>query len=182
MRIKEWIAENIGYRFLGCFYNRGHDPIFAFIQSKIPKEFLHRNITDLGCGDGANTVRVRKAFKALTIVGFDHNDFLLEKSRKKGLQVKKLDFNQQLPRGELATFTFSLHHALDKEKTLREAVENFRYIFLCEPILDVYHRLFDGGTPLFRQEWIDLFDRVLKTYDLYQHKNNLIVFYKNGVK
>lgn len=120
MRIKEWIAENIGYRFFGCFYNRSHDPIFAFIQSKIPKKFLHRNITDLGCGDGANTVG--------------------------------------------------------------EAVKNFRYIFLCEPILDLYHRLFDGGTPLLKQEWIDLFDRVLKTYNLYQHKNNLIVFYKKGVK
>ena len=38
MRIKEWIGENIGYRFFGCLYNKSHDHIFTFIQSKIPKE------------------------------------------------------------------------------------------------------------------------------------------------
>jgi len=93
MRIREWIAENIGYRFFGCLYNKSHDHIFDFIQTKIPKDLLHRKIYDLGCGDGGNTVRVQKVFQAKEIVGYDHNDFLLKRAKKKGILVKKFDFN-----------------------------------------------------------------------------------------
>ena len=180
MRIKEWIGENIGYRFFGCLYNKSHDHIFTFIQSKIPKDFLHRTISDLGCGDGGNTIRVQKVFQTKKIIGYDHNNFLLDRARKKRLLVKKFDFNSQLPTGEMATFTFSLHHAYDKEKTLREVVEKFRYIFVCEPCLDFYHWLFDGGEPLPKEKWIELFDKTLKKYLIYQYKNNLVVFYKKS--
>jgi|SRR3990167_10075111 len=178
MRIREWIAENIGYRFFGCLYNKSHDHIFDFIQTKIPKDLLHRKIYDLGCGDGGNTVRVQKVFQAKEIVGYDHNDFLLKRAKKKGILVKKFDFNLTLPKGEMAAFIFSLHHASDKEKTLKEAVKNFKYIFICEPCLDLYHWLFDGGEPLPKEKWIELFDKILKKYLIYQYKNNLIVFYK----
>lgn len=180
MRFKEWVGEKIGYRFFGCLYNKTHDHIFDFIATKIPKEFLRKNITDLGCGDGGNTLRVKKVFKAKTIVGYDHNDYLLEKAKKKGLRVKKFDFNGGLPRGELATFTFSLHHSPDMEITIRQAIKNFDYVFLCEPMLDLYHRLFDSGTPLSKQGWISLFNKTLKRYGLYQYRNNLIMFYSKN--
>jgi len=179
MNIRGWIAENIGYRFFGCFYAKAHDHIFDFIETKIPEEFLSRELSDLGCGDGSNTVRIKRIFKTNDIVGYDHNDFLLEKARKTGLKVKKLDFDNEMPKGEMASFTFSLHHTKNKEKTLREAVNNFDFIFICEPNLDLYHQILDAGKPLKKQQWISLFDRVLKKYTLYQYKNNLIVFYRN---
>ena len=176
MKFNEWLGENFIYKFFGCFYNKSHDHIFDFISTKIPKEFLNRTISDFGCGDGTNTLRIQKVFHAKSIIGYDHNDFLIERALDKGLIVKKFDFNDPLPKGELATFTFSLHHAPDMEKALKEAVINFDYVFLCEPILDLYHRLWDGGTPLPKKEWIKLFDKVLKKYYLYQYQNNLIVF------
>lgn len=177
MNFREWIAENIGYRFFGCFYNRTHDSLFEFIETKIPNNFIGRSIADLGCGDGTNTIRVRRVFKAKNVVGYDHNDYLLEKAKKQGLKVKKIDLNKNIPEGELASFTFSLHHIKDKKKALRKAVKNFDYVFLCEPIKDLYHALFDAGQPLKKHEWIKLFDRVFKKYILYQYKNNLVVFY-----
>lgn len=178
MKTREWIAEKIGYRFFGCCYNKKTGHVFDFIETKIPKDFLGRSISDLGCGDGSNAVRIKRIFKPKHIVGYDHNGYLLEKAKNRGLKVRELDFNKQIPKGEMATFTFSLHHAKDKEKTLRKVVKNFDYIFICEPMLDLYHRILDAGNPLKQKGWIELFDKVLGKYNSYQYKNNLVVFYR----
>ncbi len=177
MNLREWIADNIGYRFFGCFYNRTHDPLFDFIEGKIPQEFFNRKILDLGCGDGANTKRVERIFRARAIIGFDRNISLLKRAKGKGLKVEKFDLDKDLPKGEMATFTFSLHHAKDKEKTLEEAINKFDYIFLCEPMKDLYHVLFDAGEVLSETDWVALFDKLFKKYTLHKYRNNLIVFY-----
>jgi len=62
---------------------------------------------------------------------------------------------------------------------LKEAVKNFKYLFLCEPVKDLYHALFDAGRTLPKKEWLALFDKVLKNYQLYQHKSSLIVFWSS---
>lgn len=178
MGIKEWIAENIGYRFLGCFYNKGNQPLFNFIKSKAPEGFLGKEIHDLGCGDGSNTLRIKKIFKPRSITGYDHNRYCIKRARGNGFSVKELNFNKNLPKGEMAVFTFALHHAKDKQKVLEEATKNYDYLFLCEPVRDIYHALFDGGKPLPRKEWINLFDDALRDYRLYQYKSSLIVFWK----
>lgn len=177
MNIRHWIADNIGYRFSGCFYTKAHDHIFNFIETKIPKEFLGKNMSDLGCGDGSNTLRIEKIFKAKSIVGYERNIYNVERAKRKGLSVKKLDLNSEFPRGEVACFTFSLHHLEDKEESLKRTKENFNHIFLCEPCNDLYHRLLDAGSPLSKRDWIKLFDKALGKYELLQYKNNLIVFY-----
>jgi len=177
MNIRKWIAYNIGYRFFGCLYNSTHDPLFDFIESKIPQEFFDRKILDLGCGDGANTKRIERVFRTKNIIGFDRNVSLLKRARKKGQKVEKFDLDKDLPNGEIAAFTFSLHHAKNKEKTLDETVKKFNYIFLCEPIRGLYHIFFDAGEPLNKADWVMLFDNYLKKYTLHQYKNNLIVFY-----
>lgn len=182
MNIKEWIAENIGYRFFGCCYNylNPNKLLFSLIKSKIPDDFIGKEISDLGCGDGTNTLKIRRVFKPKDMVGYDHNDYLLERAIKKKLKVKKLDLNKKIPKGEMATFMFTLHHLKDKEGALRKVVKNFKYIFLCEPIKDLYHALLDGGKALPKQEWVDLFDGALKKYELYQYKSSLIVFYTDS--
>lgn len=180
MNIKEWLADNVVYRFFGCFYSNSHDHIFDFIESKTPKIFLGKTISDLGCGDGLNTLRVKKVFKAKDIVGLDRSGYLVKKAKEKGLNVKKVNLDEKVPKGELASFIFSLHHIKNKEKVLRKVKNNFNYIFLCEPVNDLYHRIFDAGTPLSKEGWVRLFDKVLGKYELYQYRNNLIVFYKRN--
>lgn len=177
MGIREWFADNIGYRFGGCLYAKAHDHIFRYISSVIPDEFKERVISDLGCGDGTNTLRLKKVFKTKSIVGYEKNEYLIKRAREKGLNVKKADLNKEISKGDLATFTFSLHHIKDKEKCLRNVKENFNYIFLIEPCNDLYHRLFDAGEPLSKTEWIRIFDKVLGKYKVYHYKNNILVFY-----
>ena len=183
MDLREWFADNIGYRFLGCCYNnkfnRGQIALFDFIESKVPSNFLGKEICDLGCGDGSNTTRLRKIFKPKSITGYERNEYLIKRAMEKGIVIRKIDLNQEMPRGEMATFTFSLHHLKDKEKALKLATENFKYLFLCEPVKDLYHALFDGGRTLSKNEWLSLFSKILKRYKLYQHKSSLIVFYNS---
>lgn len=177
MTIKELIAENILYPIFGCCYTKDQQPLYDFIESKIPKDFFNKEVYDIGCGDGSNTVRLKKIFKAKRITGYDHNDHLIKKAINRGLTIKKIDMNNGLPKGEMVTFTASLHHVSNKEETLRKVVKNFKYLFICEPLLDLYHYLIDAGHPLIKKDWIKLFDKTLKKYSLYQYKNFIFVFY-----
>lgn len=179
MNIREWIANNVGYRFGGCAYAKTHDRIFKAIKSLIPREFFGRRISDLGCGDGSNTLRIKKVFKPRNIVGCERNLYLIKRAREKGLKVEKLDLNESIPKGEMATFSFSLHHIRDKVSLLKKIKQTFQYIFLIEPMKDLYHTLLDAGYPLSEKDWIKVFDEALGEYKLHKQGNNLIVFYSS---
>jgi len=180
MNIKEWIANNIGYRFSGCAYAKYHDKVFNPIRKLIPKEFLHKDISDLGCGDGTNSLRIKEIFQAKRIVGYELNPYLIERACAKGLKTKQMDLNQKIPVGEMAVFSMSFHHIKNKDKVsvLKKVVKNYNYIFLIEPIRDLYHALFDAGHVLKKKDWIKVFDEALGHYKLYQQGNHLIVFFK----
>lgn len=177
MRIREFIVEVVIYKIFPCLYNRFHDPLFDFIKSKTPEDFLHKETWDLGCGDGENTVRLQRVFQPKELIACDRNGPMLERAKRKGFKVQNLDFNNEFPRGEMATFTYALHHAYDKEKTLQKSVNNFNYLFICEPCLKSFH-FFNWGHVPSKKKWIELFDKVLKDYELYEYKNNIIVFYR----
>jgi len=180
MNIREWIADNIGYRFSGCSYAKYHDRIFDPIKELIPDKFKNRAVSDLGCGDGQNTLRIKRIFDAKTIIGYERNPHLVERARERGVEVEQLDLNKSIPRGEMATFSLALHHIDNKNKVkvLKEVAENFKYVFLIEPMNDLYHRLFDAGHVLSKEKWLKVFDEALGSYSLHEQGNHLIVFYK----
>ena len=180
MNIREWIAENIAYRLCGCYYNKFYASEFESIRELIPKEFLRRKISDLACGDGSNTLRVKDIFKAKSIVGYEHNKYLIRRAREKGVKIIEKDLNQGLPKGEMAVFTYALHHLDNKEKVLKKITDNFDYLFLIEPTLDLNHFLFDAGKPLKRNEWIELFDKTLKNYTFHRIQNEVMVLWKKS--
>lgn len=173
------IFEKLAYRFFGCFYSKHQNALFNFVAKEVSKEFLHRELSDLGCGDGFNTLRLKGIFRPKKIIGYEYNNNLIEKARGRKLEVNKIDLNKEIPKGEMAVFNLSLHHIDDKRRALESAVGNFDFIVLLEPIQDWYHLLFDAGKPLKKQEWIDLFDSVLREYSIYRFKNFFLVFWKN---
>ncbi len=179
MDTRKWFEENIQYRFLGCsYYTIFNKPLFDFIASKIPPDFLGREISDLGCGDGTDTLRLKEIFKAKNIKGFDYNENLLRRATEKGIKVQRLNLTKDMPRGEMATFSYCLHHLPNKEEVLGKAVKNFDYLFLAEPTLTFFRRIFHEPGILKRKEWLILFDKILKRYVLYEQGNRLIVFWK----
>ena len=62
---------------------------------------------------------------------------------------------------------------------LQQVKRNFKYIFLIEPMKDLYHTLFDAGYPLSEKDWIKVFEEALDEYQLHKQGNNLIVFYRS---
>ncbi len=88
MNIREWIVDNIAYRFGGCGYAKYHDRIYDPIKKLIPLDFMDREIFDLGCGDGQNTLRIKKVFEAKSMVGYERNSYMVEKAIGRGIKVK----------------------------------------------------------------------------------------------
>lgn len=179
MGIREWIADNIAYRFGDCGYAKGHDKIFDPLEKLVPKNFKNRKISDLGCGDGQNTLRIKKIFNAKEIVGYERNPHLVKQAQRRGIKTTQMDLTKKIPQGEMATFSFALHHIKDKDKVgvLKKVANNFDYIFLIEPVNDIWHVLFDGGDVLSRKGWIKVFDKALGKYQLHQQGKHLAVFY-----
>lgn len=178
MNIREWIADNIGYRFFGCCYNATTQPLFDYLVTIAPKQFFGRSIADLGCGDGINTLRIQRIFQPKEIVGYERNSYLIERARARELTVRQHDLNKNIPKGEMGIFMLSLHHLTDKKRVLQQATQNFRFLVVCEPIQDVYHFLFDAGHPLSRAGWIQLFDQTLQRYQLFEFQHMVIAFYQ----
>lgn len=152
-------------------------PHFDFLKDKIPSEFLGREISDLGCGDGFATQRIKEIFKARSIKGYETNDYLIEKARKRGMIVKRVDLEEHVPKGEMAAIWGVLHHLKDKEKFLGRVGSNFKCAVFNEPVKNVWSFL-DGGEPLTEKEWRGLFSKTLGSYTSLRFKDNLFVFWK----
>lgn len=44
MSWREWIADNIGYRFFGCAYNATTQPLFDYFATVVPKQFFGSDV------------------------------------------------------------------------------------------------------------------------------------------
>lgn len=182
MHMKDWVSDNIIYRFCGCSYANTQEELFDTLEDLIPKEFLNRDISDLGCGDGTNSLRIKKIFKAKSIKGYERNPHLVSMAKENDLDVVTCDLTKEVPNGDLAIFSLSLHHIPNSEKAkiLKQVAQNFNYVFLLEPVLDLWHFLFDFGYALSHKDWIKLFDESFSEYELLEHQKFLVVFSKKS--
>lgn len=170
----------IGYLLIGnSVANLLSKPYFGFLKDRVPPEFLGKEISDLGCGDGFSTRRIGEVFRAKSIKGYEINDHLVEKARKRGLAVEKMDLEKQIPKSEMATVWGIVHHLKDKEAFLKRICSNFDYAVFNEPIKDRWAFL-DGGEPLVEEEWGNLFRKVLGGCRTLRFKNQLFVFWKKS--
>jgi len=156
--------------------------LFDFIEYKVPEDFLNKNIHDLGCGDGYGTVKIKEIFKASDITGYEIVKKQVERARQRGIRTETIDLNKNVPRGEMATLWFTLHHLNDKENTLKKIMKNYDYIVIAESIKSWKDIIFEGGITLPKKDWIRLFDEVLGKYQTLQLKNVLFIFWKRREK
>ena len=174
------IRMRFGYRLVGNFVANLHSrPYFDFLKGRVPPEFLGREVSDLGCGDGFATRKIVELFKAKSIKGYELNDDLIKRARKRGLVVEKIDLEKEIPAGELAVVWGVLHHLKDKENFLKRIRSNFNYAVFNEPIKAVWAFL-DGGQPLAEEEWRKLFSEILGNCDILRFKDQLFVFWKKS--
>ena len=55
------------------------------------------NVVDLGCGDGKFTLKIKEKIGCDKILGVDIDDEALDKAKKKGIIVKKINLDAPLP-------------------------------------------------------------------------------------
>ncbi|HUV72583.1 MAG TPA: class I SAM-dependent methyltransferase [Clostridia bacterium] len=173
------LRMDLGYRFFGNsferFFDRGR--MLKILQQNVPPEFLEKDISDLGCGDGLTTQRIAKALKAKSVIGYEFNKFLLNKAEQRGLSVKQWDLDQGVPTGELAVIWGVIHHLEDQETFLKKLKQNFRYAVIREP-LKRWHSFLDGGEPKAKEDWIKLFNNTLGDCQFIESGDNIYVFWK----
>jgi len=177
-RWQKEIRMKIGYPLLGNLIANLHSKkYFDFIADKIPPEFLNREISDLGCGDGFATRKIKSLFKAKSIKGYEVSKYLANKAKKRGLEIELLDLGKEIPKGEMAVVWGVIHHLNNQEEALSKIRSNFNYAVFNEPIKSFWAFL-DGGEPLTEPEWKNLFNKTLGDCMFLKFKDNLFVFWK----
>ena len=172
------IRSKIGYWLVGNFFqNIFRPPYFEFLKKSLPSDFLNREICDLGCGDGSATIKLKDLFRAKNIKGYEINDSLIKKARKRGIAVEKIDLEKEVPYGEMATIWAVIHHLKNKEGFLNRVRANFNYAVIVEPI-KCWWAFLDGGEPLLEKEWEELFDKTLGGCVSLKFRDNIYIFWK----
>lgn len=171
------LRMKIGYKLMGnLIANLTSGPFYQFLKDNVPLEFLGRNVSDLGCGDGFSSLKIKEILRAKSIKGFEINDDLIKRARKRGLTVEKLNLEKEMPKGEMATIWGVLHHLKDKENFLKKIQSNFKYAVFNEPIKNIWSFL-DGGEPLTEKEWRNIFSKILGDCKFLRFKDNLFIFW-----
>lgn len=105
-----------------------------FLQEHLPQSFRHRQMDDLGCGDGKVTIRLKDIFQPESLRCFDVNPGLVKRSCKMGFCAEVMNLNEEFPSGELAVMWGSLHHMQDMAGCLDRVRQNYKMAFIREPL------------------------------------------------
>ena len=148
----------------------------AFLKEIVPDNLLHRNMDDLGCGDGKVTVLLEEIFQPSKLRAFDVNPGLVRRARKKGIDAQVGDLNTTMPSGELGVLWGVLHHLEDYDKVLQRMKENYPLIFIREPVRNGRIRELELGSPLSREKLVDLINRHMPDSQIHVNKDCLLIF------
>lgn len=100
------------------------------------KKIKWRNLLELGCGVGKNMLEIKKNFKENNIFGFDINIDFIEKAKKKGLKVWKMDSEhftlKKLPNIILCYEHLQHLHPEAFKETVNKITNNASYVLLYE--------------------------------------------------
>lgn len=149
----------------------------SVLGTRVPPEFLHRDLDDLGCGDGKITLRLKEIFQPGRLRGFDINPALVKRAGKKGIDAQVMDLNAGIPAGELAVMWGVLHHLNDSETCLKRIRENYPMAFIREPIKNNVINGLEMGKPLIKQEIEDLIQKYFANARTFYYGHCIFIFY-----
>ncbi|MFH1087247.1 MAG: class I SAM-dependent methyltransferase [Chloroflexota bacterium] len=169
--------ETLLYRLLGnnAIIGRHIKRQFGFLATRVPASFKHRNMDDLGCGDGKVTVLLNNVFLPCSVKGFDVNPLLVKRARQKGIAAEVRDLERHFPHGDLAVVWGVLHHIKDRERFVDRLKENYSMAFIREPVKAGLPWL-ELGHPLSRGEVDSLIVKRLDCSDLLFCGDNILAF------
>ncbi len=148
-----------------------------FLKEKTPPSFKHRQLDDLGCGDGKITLLLKEIFLPTRLRGFDVNLHLVRRARDKGIEAEVKNLEEDMPRGELGVMWGVLHHLKDRQGCLRRLKENYSLIFIREPVKMGITRWLELGHPLRKEEIESLIHEYLAGSQVFYCGNSVLIFY-----
>lgn len=170
--------EDLAYAFFGNnLVVGGHiRRQLAFLKEVVPVHLQHREMDDLGCGDGKVTLLLQEVFRPCKLRGFDVNPGLVRRARGRGIDAAVADLDRAVPGGELAVLWGVLHHLRDFESALSLVRKNYPLVFIREPVRTGLVGL-ELGRPLKLKEIITLVNRHLPGSNVYFYGGSVMLFY-----
>jgi SAM-dependent methyltransferase len=148
-----------------------------FLKENIPATFQHRQMDDLGCGDGKITLLLKDIFLPSRLRGFDVNPGLVRRAREKGIDAEAKNLDEAMPTGELAIMWGVLHHLKDFAGCLKRIRENYKLIFIREPIKSGSISWLETGHPLRKEEIESLIEKHLAGSQVFYCGNAVLIFH-----
>jgi len=171
--------ENLAYAFFGNNLVVGAHirRQLAFLKEIAPAELQHREMDDLGCGDGKVTMLLEEVFQPTKLRGFDINPSLVRRARSRGIDAEVINLDEHMPDGELAVVWGVLHHLQDFKACLRRLRESYPLIFIREPLRTGFVNGLELGHPLRMKEIICLVNRHLPDSQIHCCDSSVMIFY-----
>jgi SAM-dependent methyltransferase len=152
-----------------------------FVREIIPEGFKHREMDDLGCGDGKVTLLLKDIFLPEKLRAFDINPALVKRAQAKGIQAEVKNLEEEIPNGELAVMWGVLHHLNDMGACLEGIKENYNLIFIREPLKTGNVNLMEMGHPLRQEDIETLFKEHLPDSQIFYCGNSILIFYVSKI-
>jgi SAM-dependent methyltransferase len=149
----------------------------AFLRETVPRHLQHREMDDLGCGDGKVTVLLEEIFQPVKLRGFDINPGLVRRARSRGIDAMVSDLDGDMPDGELAVMWGVLHHLQAAEVCLQRLKKSYPLIFIREPVRTGLFKGLELGHPLELRELICLINRHLPDSQIHCCDSSILIFY-----
>ncbi|MFA5316450.1 MAG: methyltransferase domain-containing protein [Dehalococcoidales bacterium] len=171
--------ENLGYSFFGNNLVIGSHirKQLSFLKEIVPAELQHREMDDLGCGDGKVTVLLEEIFRPTKLRGFDINPALVGRARSRGINAGVIDLDMDITSGELAVVWGVLHHLRNLETCLSRLTKNYPLIFIREPVKTGFINGLELGHPLNLEEITRLASRYLPDAKIHYCYDSIMILY-----
>ena len=151
-----------------------------FLSQVVPATFKHRQMDDLGCGDGKVTLMLKDVFLPTSLRGFDVNAGLVRRARSRGIAAEVKNLDDGTPSGELAVLWGVLHHLEDCGCCLENVWKNYSLIFIREPLKNGHLQGLELGHSLRRAEIATLVNEHLPGAQVHYQGNSALIFYTAG--
>ena len=148
-----------------------------FLKEIVPPTFQHRDMDDVGCGDGKITWQLKEILLPKKLRGFDIHPGLVRRARNRGIEAEVKDLDENTPTGELAVMWGVLHHLKDRERCLKRVKGNYPLIFIREPVRNSATKWLELGHTLRKEEIEHLVEEHLANSQIFYCGNSIFVFY-----
>ncbi len=181
MKLRHAIVERLAYLLFGNNIVVGLHikKQLEFLREHIPPGFQHRKMDDLGCGDGKVTIRLKDIFLPESLRCFDVNPGLVRRTGKKGLCAEVMNLEQDFPSGELAVMWGSLHHLQDMAGCLDKLRQNYKMVFIREPLKEAGVSWLELGHPTSKGDVESLVSKHLPGARILFQNNAAFIFYES---